>query len=151
MTDLSGPMQPQDPMQPRYDAQNRLLCSARRRDGDLCQSPAMHGQRVCRMHGGSAPQARSKARLRLAELVDPAIATLSREMVNADSSADRQRAANSILDRAGVPRVTREIEADTAREILLTRLLELRSQHNGTDSVERVAEILTITDRKANE
>lgn len=127
MTDLSGPMQPQDPMQPRYDAQNRLLCSARRRDGDLCQSPAMHGQRVCRMHGGSAPQARSKARLRLAELVNPAIATLAREMANADRSVDRQRAANSILDRAGWGRVS-TVETADAREVLLARLAEMRDE-----------------------
>lgn len=127
MTDLSGPMQPQDPMQPRYDAQNRLLCGARRRDGDLCQSPAMHGQSVCRMHGGASPQARSKARLRLAELVNPAIATLAREMANADKSMDRQRAANSILDRAGWGRVS-TVETADAREVLLARLAEMRDE-----------------------
>lgn len=63
--------------------------------------------------------------MRLAGLVDPAIATLAREMVNADTSAARQSAANSILDRAGWGRVTR-VEAVDARQILLQRLQELR-------------------------
>jgi len=101
----------------------------------------MSGQRVCRTHGGSSPQAKRKAALRLVELIDPAIATLAREMVQADTSADRQRAANSILDRAGVPRVTKEIGVDTSREVLLTRLREIRKQkRDGTLSVERTAE-----------
>lgn len=101
----------------------------------------MQGQKVCRTHGGSSPQAKRKAALRLVELIDPAIATLAREMVQADTSADRQRAANSILDRAGVPRVTKEIGVDTSREVLLTRLREIRKQkRDGTLSVERTAE-----------
>lgn len=79
------------------------------------------------MHGGSAPAARARARLRLLELADPAIATLAREMVQADRSVDRQKAANSILDRAGYGRVTRMESAD-ARELLIARLLELRAE-----------------------
>lgn len=68
---------------------------------------------------------RRAAAIRLMELVDPAIATLAREMDDADSSSDRQRAANSILDRAGVGRQQR-IELDDARQVLADRLRELR-------------------------
>ncbi len=57
--------------------------------------------------------------------MDPAIATLAREMVNATTSRDRQRAANSILDRSGWGRVTK-VEAVDARQVLLQRLHELR-------------------------
>lgn len=126
---------------PRIGPNGQRLCGARRTNGEPCNAPAMTGQRVCRMHGGSSPQAKRKAALRLVELIDPAIATLAREMVQADTSADRQRAANSILDRAGVPRVTKEIGVDTSREVLLTRLREIRKQkRDGTLSVERTAE-----------
>ena len=113
-------------MQPRVDAQNRVLCSAHSgRTGELCRAPAMHGQQVCRLHGGGTRASKAKAKLRLAGLVDPAIATLAREMVNGDTSAARQSAANSILDRAGWGRVTR-VEAVDARQVLLDRLRELR-------------------------
>jgi hypothetical protein len=122
-----------EPMEPGYqsglrrDRQNRLLCQARSsRTGLPCNAPVVTGMRVCFVHGGASPQARSKAKLRLAELVDPAIATLAREMTTAESSADRQRAANSILDRAGWGRVT-TIEAGDARELLIQRLLSMKA------------------------
>lgn len=115
----------------RVDEMNRQLCSARSKNsGQLCRSPAMSGQRVCRMHGGSKTSARRRAALRLMELVDPAIATLAREMAQADASADRQRAANSILDRAGYGRA-QTVEVTDARALLLQRLLELREEEAG--------------------
>lgn len=120
----------------RYDKQNRRLCKAHRSDGKLCQSPAMLGSRVCRMHGGAAPQARRKARLRLAELVDPAIATLAREMVKAERSADRQRAANSVLDRAGFSRA-QKVQLDDAKAVLRERLRDIRGdQEDGGKAAE---------------
>lgn len=88
----------------------------------------MKGQRVCLKHGGASPQAKRKAQLRLAELVSPAIATLAREMANADKSSDKQRAANSILDRAGVPRSVTSPDGEAARDLLLERLYQLREQ-----------------------
>lgn len=110
---------------PRYDKLGRLLCAAKRRGTDeLCRAPAMAGLRVCRLHGGASKQAQRKARLRLAELIDPAIGTLAREMVQADKSADKQRAANSILDRAGLGRVSK-VETDDAKELLYERLTSL--------------------------
>ena len=43
-----------NPMQPdRLELAPR--CLARTRLGTLCQSPAVHGKRRCRMHGGTNP------------------------------------------------------------------------------------------------
>lgn len=110
----------------RVDEQGRMLCSAHRRDKTLCKGPAMMGTNVCRMHGGSSPQVRNKAKLRLAELVNPAISTLAREMVNTQAKpSDRLSAANSVLDRTGWGRVQR-VETADAREMLAQRLMELR-------------------------
>ena len=98
----------------------------------------MHGQRVCRLHGGGTQASKAKAKLRLAGLVDPAIATLAKEMVNPDTtSRARQSAANSILDRAGWGRVTK-VEAVDARALLLQRLRELR------DAAEESLELDTL-------
>lgn len=40
-------------------------CSARKRSGDPCGNPPVHGATVCRMHGGKAPQVQAKAAERL--------------------------------------------------------------------------------------
>lgn len=103
-------------------------CTAHNRAGDRCSNPAILGTNVCRMHGGSAPAIQRKARLRLLELVDPAIATLAREMTNQNARpADRLRAAEAILDRAGHPRQV-QVTGDDARALLIQRLIQLRDQ-----------------------
>lgn len=130
-------MQPNDPMQPplRKDDYGRYLCHATTRSGEPCKSPAIRGMRVCRMHGGGSPQAKRKAQMRLAELAAPAIATLAREMASADTSRDRQSAANSILDRAGYGRAA-TVEMTDARELLIQRLLELQDEEPGDDDTD---------------
>ena len=117
------------PAPARYDAQNRRLCGARRKsDHEPCGAPAMAGQRVCRLHGGSTQKARNAAKLRLMDLVDPAITMLGHELVRKESEPkDRLAAANSILDRAGLSRRT-EVSVDDAREMLVQRIMENRSE-----------------------
>ena len=43
-----------------------LRCGAKTRSGDACRSPAVHGRKRCRMHGGTrgsgAPKANQNAR-----------------------------------------------------------------------------------------
>lgn len=102
--------------------------------GERCRQPAYPGASVCKFHGGAAKQVKQAAALRLASLVSPAIGTLAREMVKAERSADRQRAANSILDRAGVVRQS-SAEADTARQLLIERLRDLREKREGVEDV----------------
>lgn len=141
-------MQPKNPLEPlRRDAQNRALCTAMsKRSRETCNSPAMHGQRVCRMHGGSIPAAKNKARLRLAELVDPAITLLAREMNDGtNKSGEKQAAANSILDRAGWGRV-QKIETADAKEQLIERLLQMQAEE-----IEDSEEYLTEEEATAEE
>lgn len=45
-----------------------MRCTARKRSGDQCRAFAVKGATVCRMHGGAAPQVRSAAKVRAAEL-----------------------------------------------------------------------------------
>lgn len=121
----------------RIDQQGRVLCHAHRRDKKLCMNPRVTGMKVCRLHGGSTQAAKNSAKIRLAELVNPAIATLAREMTQADSSADKQRAANSILDRAGYGR-QHVVQAADAQDILYERLLRLAEEDEGSEPTDSV-------------
>lgn len=112
-----------------FDGAPRCMATSRQHQR-RCERAASPGLAVCKSHGAS--QSRKAARLRLEQLTPSAIATLAREMASADSSRDRQSAANSILDRAGWGRATK-VEAVDAKERLLERLLEMR-QTAGVDS-----------------
>ena len=83
----------------RTDSQDRRLCSAHTKAGTECRAPAIAGGLVCRMHGGSAPQVKDKARgVVLADLINPALLVL-RDTLNDDKApaAVKVRAALGIL------------------------------------------------------
>lgn len=87
-----------------------------------CQQTAIVGGRVCRMHGGSAPQVKRAAAVRMRDLIDPAIATLARVLVDPLSSETAKlRAVENVLDRAGMPR-SHTIDTEQAKRALLERL-----------------------------
>jgi hypothetical protein len=56
------------------------------RSGKPCRNHAVKGARVCRMHGGSAPQVKAKARVRAIEAAahDEAQRMVQRSGVHAD-------------------------------------------------------------------
>lgn len=103
----------------------KVRCHAHKTNGEPCPQWAMRGQKVCRTHGGASPQAQRRARMRVIELLEPAVAVTARIMAdNNAKDADRLRAAESILDRGGMPRGV-EVNVDEAREILRLRLREI--------------------------
>lgn len=78
-------------------------CSATVRSTGLqCKRAAIKGGSVCTTHGGNAPQVKKKAKERLLELVDPALAALHKVLANPDTEdAVKVRASLGILDRTG--------------------------------------------------
>lgn len=63
-------------------------CTAKSKQSrQQCRKPAISRGTVCTVHGGVARQVQRKARLRLAQLVDPAIAQLARELVSPTSGS----------------------------------------------------------------
>src|SRR3546814_13009717 len=85
--------------------QGRGQCTAKRTTtGERCTKAPIRGGTVCATHGGSAPQVRKKAALRLLELVDSAIPVLPRAMVTTAKSADPPRTPHRVLDSTGSPR-----------------------------------------------
>jgi hypothetical protein len=81
-----------------------MKCTGHKSNGEICGAWAIKGGSVCRVHGGSAPQVKDAARMRLLALVDPALAAMARELkrkTKAPNAAAIQ-AARDILDRAGL-------------------------------------------------
>ena len=85
----------------RTDAQGRRLCTATTRAGNPCRSPAISGGMVCRMHGGSSPQAKEAAhRVVLADLLSPALLLLRDALTDGKvPMAVRVSAARVVLDK----------------------------------------------------
>lgn len=80
-------------------------CHARRTNGEPCRAYAIHGGRVCRAHGGAAPQVRQAATERIhrgraeAALAD-AMARFRAERTLWD--VERRRAAAMVLAAHGI-------------------------------------------------
>lgn len=82
----------------------RQRCTTVKKNGEPCKSWAIHGAFVCKAHGGNLPNVMKKARERMTELLNPALAELQKILTkNNTSDADKLRAIQMILDRGGVP------------------------------------------------
>ena len=113
----------------RSSSGKKAICGKRTRAGKPCQKSPIKGGTVCRLHGGAAPQVKRAAKLRLLELVDPAIATLARIMATSDNEALRLKAADSILDRGGLPKGA-QVTVEDARSALYEALLAHRDNED---------------------
>jgi hypothetical protein len=99
-----------------------IKCTAHNRDGAECRSWAIHGGRVCGMHGGRAPHVKQAAEARMQALVHPAISALEQLIADNDLAA-----AKYVLDYAGF-KATEKVQQDghvTLEIELVKRTLEL--------------------------
>jgi hypothetical protein len=88
-------------------------CTAQsRQSGKRCKNASILGGRICRFHGGAAPQTKRIAQARFAHLVDPAIDQLAKALKSTNQSVV-VAAARDILDRNGLKNVKREIQHTT--------------------------------------
>lgn len=133
---MDKPIEAHDPME------TRRRCTARARStGERCGNRPIPGGTVCRFHGGGAPSVKRKAALRLASLVEPAIGTLARVMIKGETHTVQMRAANSILDRAGITRGQPSLE--DSRALLVEKLLQLRVRGVAEqDAIVRAGEVI---------
>jgi hypothetical protein len=90
------------------DAKNQCTAQVKekiREDGTVrpagrCRAVGIMGGTVCVSHGGSAPQVREAAKLRLFEAVDPVTAEMIRLALKAKNEMARIAAGKDVLDRA---------------------------------------------------
>jgi hypothetical protein len=76
-------------------------CHAHNRQGGQCGLSSVPGGRVCRMHGGLAPQVQLSALERLKRLQPKAIAAVE-DVLDQGNPFARLAAAKDVLDRTGV-------------------------------------------------
>jgi hypothetical protein len=87
-----------------------------------CKNASILGSRICRYHGGAAPQVQKKAAQRLKELEHPALDVFQR-VLEADEAHPEHRAlairvAESVLDRTGHKQPKKlEIESDQTIDV----------------------------------
>lgn len=134
----------------RANARNEEALAGWPSDRRRCRKTATPGSPVCGIHGSKNPAAARKARLRLHELVDPAVAQLARILADpATKASDRLRAIENILDRAGHPRRT-QVDVDEARALLPERLAAIMDKiRDDNDDNVIEAEILDASEDAA--
>jgi hypothetical protein len=76
-------------------------CRAHNRQGGQCALLSVPGGRVCRMHGGMAPQVQAAAGERIKALAPRAVDVIEELLNDYESAGLRFAAARDILDRAG--------------------------------------------------
>jgi hypothetical protein len=108
------------------------LCTAKSKRGP-CKQYAIRGGTVCKTHGGSAPQVKRAAALRLLAMVDPALDVLKRGMDKRAPLAVQLKAACEVLDRANVDLENKAGSGDGIRSITVKLVkAESANEHSGS-------------------
>jgi hypothetical protein len=135
------------PMKGNYAGHERQCAATCKRTGSRCTKLAMKGGRVCRVHGGGAPQVKKSARERLEALVDPAINTLRtviRTGLKTGDTPSAVRASLGILDRTGFhPSQAVELSGNDSKPLHIEEYISLLDHA----TIEEKRTILEILDR----
>lgn len=82
-----------------------MVCTAHRTDGAPCKGQALTGAKVCRVHGGSAPQVVAAAKRRIDAAADGVafrLLTIALSKSKKTKTSDIIAACRDLLNRAGV-------------------------------------------------
>lgn len=111
-----------------------VRCTTIKRDGKQCNRWSIRGITVCAMHGGKRPNMRKQAdavveaaRLKILGLTEEAVGVLDDLIKVGTNDAIRLKAAQDILDRAGIKGtidVNVEVEHKTSPAELVTQRLQ---------------------------
>lgn len=91
-------MKARDPISDPHLISDRCTATSKGR-GEQCRRSAIPGGRVCRYHGGAAPQVKAKALERLMALQHPAITRLGQLVDQTEFPSTAMAAVKDVLDR----------------------------------------------------
>lgn len=97
---------------------DRIKCKAHSQGGKPCGNNPIPGGTVCRFHGGGAPQVIEAAKMRILELVDPALHAAAQQLKEEEDPRVRSQAWRDILDRAGLA-ATKEVAVSGGVEVTI--------------------------------
>ena len=127
------PLAPDDPLARPAGIGRGERCSAKsKRTGTPCTMPAIAGGRVCRMHGGAAPQVQASARERLMALQPKAIRTLDALLDAVDFPTVQLGAAKDVMDRTE-GKATETLQISATVNVINERLLAARKRLAGAN------------------
>jgi hypothetical protein len=111
-----------------------VQCKAKTQRGTPCKAQALAGGRVCRVHGGAAPQVIAAARQRLLMASDPVAARLI-QIARSTKTEDRDAivAIREILNRAGVS-ATPTSDAGANGQVLWDEFVTIHRRRVGEES-----------------
>ncbi len=127
-----GKIKSSDPIGETHRISDAKRCTAHNKhNGKRCGFAAIPGGRVCRYHGGSAPQVRDAARERLRALLEPAITAYDELIQQTTFPSTRFAAAREVINQEfGRPGESLDVKVtstpDTlSDEAIMARLHEL--------------------------
>lgn len=127
------------------------VCTATRRDGTPCTNFAINGAKVCRMHGGSAPQVRAAAQVRILMASDTAVAKLVKLLSSKDERVVLA-AAKDLADRANLAG-TQNVEIGVTKrdfsDVTADVVMDLDWDDNDTDVID--AEVVEFDEPETDE
>jgi hypothetical protein len=101
---VANPMDAGNPMNPEK-------CTATNRQGKRCGRYPIPGGRVCRNHGGAAPQVKAAAMERLKAMQPKALQTIEMLMGSNDFPTVQFQAAKAVIEwTEGKPRESKQVE-----------------------------------------
>lgn len=103
-------------------------CKAKGASGGRCRKWAILGGTVCSNHGGSAPQVRRAAHLRLLEMADLAVDVHEKILRTSEDERVLLKAAEMVYDRTGLRPNPTQIDVGTSRDLLLKKLRQARGE-----------------------
>ena len=123
-----------------------MKCTAHKTNGEPCNAWAIKGAKVCRVHGGMAPQVQRKAAERIAEVRDLAVVKLLAKIEKGARDADARVLLAAVKDLSELVetmegRVARregvevEVEDANATRDSIERKLACISERSGADQV----------------
>lgn len=143
MTALPEPSEPfrRGPEGGRPAEDDPRRCTAHRTDGTgRCNGWSVPGSNVCRFHGGSAPQAKRKAQLRLLDMIP--LATKRHREILRDTKDERValQAVKMVYDRTGLEEGSASGDVDVVRQMVATRLVDLIAGGSAEETDEELGE-----------
>lgn len=124
-----------NPMSCEQCGQTHVRCTSHKKDGNPCNQPPMNGQRVCRKHGGKAPQNLAAAERRISEQKARAAVeklNLRREIHPNDALLEEVYRSAGVV--AWLDVVVRQLDADAMVWGVTQEVEKGSGEHPGTDT-----------------